>query len=54
MKLPRYELKAEKSLTIFEFVSEGSKGNIEKIIKFSETTLKILLQLSIGRQRFTF
>ena len=33
MKLPRYELKAEKSLTIFEFVSEGSKGNIEKIIK---------------------
>ena len=26
MKLERYELKAEKSLMVFEFVSEGPKG----------------------------
>ena len=48
MKLPRYELKAEKSLTIFEFVSEGPKGNIQKIIKFSETTLKDFYNLAFG------
>lgn len=28
MKLPRYELKAEESLTVFEFTSEGTKGEI--------------------------
>ena len=26
MKLERYELKAEKSLMVFEFISEGPKG----------------------------
>jgi hypothetical protein len=40
MNLPRYELKAEKSLLVYEFTSEGSKGQIPKLIKFSETTLK--------------
>ena len=44
MKLPRYELKAEKSLTVFEFISEGPKGEIPKLIKFSETTLRGVLQ----------
>ncbi len=28
MKVPRYELKAEKSLMVFEFVNEGPKGEI--------------------------
>ena len=40
MKLPRYELKAEPSIMVFEFISEGLKGQIPKLIKFSETTLK--------------
>ena len=35
MKLPRYELKAEKSLMVFEFISEGTKGQIPKLIKYS-------------------
>ena len=43
MKLPRYELKAEESLMIYEFISEGHKGEIIKLIKFSETTLKDFL-----------
>ena len=50
MKLPRYELKAEKSLMVFEFTSEGPKGEIPKLIKFSETTLKGFYNLAFGDQ----
>lgn len=48
MKLPRYELKSEKRLLIFEFVSEGKKGEIHKLIKFSETSLKGFYNLAFG------
>jgi hypothetical protein len=48
MKLPRYELKAEKSLMVYEFTSEGSKGQIPKLIKFSETALKGFYNLAFG------
>lgn len=48
MKLPRYELKAEKSLMVFEFTSEGPKGQISKLIKFSETALKGFYNLAFG------
>ena len=48
MKLPRYELKAEQSLMVFEFISEGPKGQIPKLIKFSETTLKGFYNLAFG------
>ncbi len=48
MKLPRYELKAEKSLMVFEFTSDGPKGKIPKLIKFSETTLKGFYNLAFG------
>lgn len=48
MKLPRYELKAEKSLMVFEFISEGTKGEIPKLIKYSETNLKDMYNLAFG------
>ncbi len=48
MKLPRYELTAEKSLMVFEFISDGPKGEIPKLIKFSETNLKDLYNLAFG------
>jgi hypothetical protein len=48
MKLPRYELKAEKSLMVFEFTSEGPNGKILKLIKLSETTLKGFYNLAFG------
>ncbi len=48
MKLPHYELTAEKSLKIYEFTSEGIKGNIPKLIKFSETALKNFYNLAFG------
>ncbi|MDQ3635337.1 MAG: hypothetical protein M3405_12645 [Acidobacteriota bacterium] len=34
MLLPQYDLKADASLTVFEFVSVGNKGEIVKIIQF--------------------
>jgi hypothetical protein len=48
MQLPRYELKAEKSLMVFEFLSEGRQGKIPKLIKYSETNLKDLYNLAFG------
>ncbi len=48
MKLPRYELIAEKSLKVYEFTSEGPKGQIHKLIKFSETALKDFYNLAFG------
>lgn len=40
MKLDRYELKAEKSLMVYEFISEGPKGKIAKLVQFGETNFK--------------
>jgi hypothetical protein len=48
MKLDRYELKAEKSLTVFEFVSEGPKGKIAKLVQYGETNLKGFYNLAFG------
>ncbi|MEO8146426.1 MAG: hypothetical protein ABI723_02255 [Bacteroidia bacterium] len=48
MQLPKYQLKAEKSLMVFEFTSIGPKGNIPKLVKFSETNLKDLYNLAFG------
>lgn len=48
MRLPRYELKAEKSLMVFEFISEGTKREIPKLIKYSETNLKDMYNLAFG------
>ena len=45
MQLERYELKAEQSLKVFEFTSEGPKGRISKIVQFGETNLKGLYNL---------
>lgn len=48
MNLDRYQLKAEESLMVFEFISNGPKGQIPKLIKFSETNLKDLYNLGFG------
>jgi hypothetical protein len=54
MKLDRYELKAEKSLMNFEFISEGKKGQITKLVQYSETNLKGFYNLGFGdKNRFT-
>ena len=38
MRLPKYQLKAESGFTRFEFISEGTKGAIRKLIEFQATT----------------
>ncbi|MGI8542309.1 MAG: DUF6934 family protein [Aridibacter sp.] len=48
MIFPRYELKADKSLAIFEFTSVGNKGEINKIVQYSETNLKDFYNLGFG------
>ena len=48
MKLEQYSLKAEDSLMVFEFTSIGPKGNIPKLVKYSETNLKGLYNLAFG------
>lgn len=48
MRQSKYTLKAEKDLTVFEFVSEGSNGRIPKLIEFTETNLKDFYNLAFG------
>ncbi len=35
MKLDQYELKADEPFTTFEFISEGPRGKILKIVQFT-------------------
>lgn len=48
MKIEKYALKAEGNLTVFEFVSEGPKGLIQKLIQFQETNQSNLYNLAFG------
>jgi hypothetical protein len=48
MKLDRYELKADEQFTTFDFLSEGPKGKIEKIIQFSLVNQNNLYNLAFG------
>jgi len=48
MKLNRYELKADDQLTTFNFLSEGIKGKIEKIVQFSPVNQNNLYNLAFG------
>lgn len=48
MKLDRYELKAGRNLTTFEFLSEGPKGKITKLIQFQQMNLPNLYNLAFG------
>ena len=54
MKLPRYELTAEKSMAVFEFTSEGHKGSIVKLIKYSETNLRDMYNLAFGDKNWVY
>jgi len=48
MILDRYELKAGRNLTTFEFLSQGPKGQITKFIQFQQTNLPNLYNLAFG------
>ena len=46
MKNPKYQLKAEQDLTVFRFISQGTRGDIQKRIEFNETNLKDFYNLA--------
>lgn len=48
MKVEKYPLKAERSLTTFEFVSEGPTGAIRKLIQFQKINEPNLYNLAFG------
>ena len=48
MKLPRYQLKSNESLWTFEFISEGPRGKIPKLIQYTPTNLKDVYNLAFG------
>lgn len=51
MKVEKYALKSESSLTVFEFISEGPKGAIRKLIQFQETNEANLYNLAFGDKK---
>ncbi|MGM0635468.1 MAG: DUF6934 family protein [Bacteroidota bacterium] len=48
MKKEKYKYSAEKELMYFEFFSVGPKGEIKKVIEFSETNVKDVYNLAFG------
>jgi len=48
MKLPKYPLVSGDKLLTYEFISEGQKGLIHKLVQFKQTNLKNLYNLAFG------
>jgi hypothetical protein len=48
MKLPKYPLASSSKLFTFEFVSEGPKGIIHKIMRYQPTNLRNIHNLAFG------
>lgn len=48
MKYERYEINAEPCLTIYEFVSDGPKGKIVKLVEYNKTGVDGVYNLGFG------
>ncbi len=48
MRDQRYQLKFSTAFEVFEFTSEGSKGHINKIVKYTETSTQGVYNLGFG------
>ena len=48
MKLPKYPLSKSDDMTAFEFVSEGPKGHIDKLVLYQPTNLRNIYNLVFG------
>ncbi|MFV0303856.1 MAG: DUF6934 family protein [Moheibacter sp.] len=48
MKLPKYPLASSDKMMTFEFISEGQKGLIHKLVRFQPTNLKDVYNLAFG------
>jgi hypothetical protein len=53
MKIPKYPLASSESLMTFEFVSEGTKGLIHKLVRHQPTNLKDIYNLAFGDKDHT-
>jgi len=48
MKLPKYPLASSDKMMTFEFISEGPKGLIHKLVRYQPTNLKDVYNLAFG------
>jgi len=48
MNKPKYLYKSEELLMIYEFVSEGPKGRIKKIVQYTDTGTENVYNLAFG------
>ncbi len=48
MRNQRYKIESASFSTVFEFVSEGTKGNIRKLVKYTETSKLGFYNLGFG------
>ncbi len=48
MNSPKYLYKTEQKFTIYEFISEGPKGSIRKMVEYTETATKNVYNLGFG------
>jgi hypothetical protein len=48
MNKPKYLYKTEDKFTIYEFVSEGTKGKIKKMVEYTETATENVYNLGFG------
>lgn len=48
MNQPKYQLKADDKLSTYEFLSEGPKGKIVKLIQFTPTNYHDVFNLAFG------
>jgi hypothetical protein len=53
MNLPKYPLASSDKLMIFEFISEGQKGLIHKLVQYQPTNLKDVYNLAFGDKDHT-
>ena len=53
MKLPKYPLASSDKLQTFEFISEGRKGLIYKLVQYKQTNLKDIFNLAFGDKDHT-
>jgi len=48
VNLPKYPLSSSDNMMTFEFISEGPKGLIHKLVKFQPTNLKEVYNIAFG------
>lgn len=54
MNSEKYDLKSESDFTVFEFISQGTNGRIEKVIHFQKLDQQNLYNLAFGDRTSDF